>query len=199
MARTADPHRREIILRAATDVLIEQGYSEMRLADIAKRAGVAISTLYLYFDSKEEMVRAIADQISAELNDLLQPVFESLTNLADIERLIELAASYTDKRRDQIRVLVLDNGLRGVHTRHIRVQPDVRIQRIMQTVRKRGAAGSLHPYDPLFLVEMVVGFVFWFVTVYIVLDESEIDVFKAFCVQWLYNALIPPKESAPSL
>src|SRR5258708_7352066 len=64
MARPADPRRRETILRAATEVFTEQGFSETRLADIAQRAGVVISTLYLYFGSMEAMVHdnALDDQ-----------------------------------------------------------------------------------------------------------------------------------------
>ena len=37
------------ILEAAADAFVESGYDGARMADIAKRAGVAEGTVYLYF------------------------------------------------------------------------------------------------------------------------------------------------------
>ncbi len=195
MARAADPHRREEILQAATEVFIEQGYSEARLADIAKRAGVVISTLYLYFDSKEAMVRAIAQKISMELMDQLMPVIEHLTEQADIEQFIEIVASFANNHQDQIRIFHLDSGLNGARLRNARtpVPRGPRIQRGIHAIHKQIVEGYLHSYDPSFVVEMMIGFLRWFVTTYTLLDEEGTDPFKAFCVQWLCNALLRPQ------
>ena len=40
-------------------VLHERGYSAARLSDIAQRAGVAKASLYLYFETKEDLFRAV--------------------------------------------------------------------------------------------------------------------------------------------
>ncbi|HEX8620276.1 MAG TPA: helix-turn-helix domain-containing protein, partial [Thermoanaerobaculia bacterium] len=45
--------KRERILRAAVDVFAEHGYFNAKVAQIAKAAGVADGTIYLYFDGKE--------------------------------------------------------------------------------------------------------------------------------------------------
>ena len=47
------------ILRAALDSFVENGFAATRLEDVATRAGVAKGTLYLYFDSKEELFKAV--------------------------------------------------------------------------------------------------------------------------------------------
>ena len=94
MARPADPHRRETILRAATEVFTEQGFSDTRLADIAQRAGVVISTLYLYFGSKEEMVRAITQENQHILLDQLGPVLEHLRGEEDIAQFVEIVLAF---------------------------------------------------------------------------------------------------------
>lgn len=44
---------REAILRAAERVFVKSGFYATRMADIAKEAGVAVGTLYNYFDSRE--------------------------------------------------------------------------------------------------------------------------------------------------
>jgi AcrR family transcriptional regulator len=47
------------IVDAALSVFAESGFAAARLEDIARRAGVAKSSLYLYFETKEELFRAV--------------------------------------------------------------------------------------------------------------------------------------------
>src|SRR5688500_15293669 len=51
--------KRERILRAAVDVFAEYGYFNAKVAQIAKSAGVADGTIYLYFDGKEDLLITI--------------------------------------------------------------------------------------------------------------------------------------------
>lgn len=51
--------RPEEILVAALDVFGEFGYARTRLETVARRAGVSKGTLYLYFESKEGLFRAM--------------------------------------------------------------------------------------------------------------------------------------------
>ncbi|HEX9392938.1 MAG TPA: TetR/AcrR family transcriptional regulator [Usitatibacteraceae bacterium] len=44
---------------AALELFVEKGFSATRLDDVAKRAGVSKGTLYLYFDSKEDLFKAV--------------------------------------------------------------------------------------------------------------------------------------------
>ena len=44
---------------AALDLFVERGFAATRLDDVARRAGVSKGTLYLYFDSKEELFKAV--------------------------------------------------------------------------------------------------------------------------------------------
>lgn len=48
------------IVAAAMALFAENGFSATRLDDVARRAGVAKGTLYLYFDTKENLFRAVA-------------------------------------------------------------------------------------------------------------------------------------------
>lgn len=47
---------------AALELFIEKGFSATRLDDVAKRAGVSKGTLYLYFDSKEELFKTVIQE-----------------------------------------------------------------------------------------------------------------------------------------
>lgn len=61
-ARSPVADKREAILRAATRVFARNGYFNSKVADIARAAGVADGTVYLYFKSKEEILRSIFDR-----------------------------------------------------------------------------------------------------------------------------------------
>jgi TetR/AcrR family transcriptional regulator, fatty acid metabolism regulator protein len=60
--RPAGGDKREAILRAAITVFAHNGYFNSKVADIAREAGVADGTVYLYFKSKEEILHSIFDR-----------------------------------------------------------------------------------------------------------------------------------------
>ena len=58
--------KREAILRAGIRVFAHNGYFNSKVADIAREAGVADGTVYLYFKSKEEILHSIFDRSMEE-------------------------------------------------------------------------------------------------------------------------------------
>jgi TetR/AcrR family fatty acid metabolism transcriptional regulator len=54
--------RRSEIVRAAVDVFADRGYFAARMREIAKRAGVADGTLYLYFHGKEDLLVCVLEE-----------------------------------------------------------------------------------------------------------------------------------------
>jgi AcrR family transcriptional regulator len=59
------------IIEAATTVFAEKGFDGATMAEIAGEAGINKATIYLYFDSKDALICAIAQQVFAqELADL---------------------------------------------------------------------------------------------------------------------------------
>jgi AcrR family transcriptional regulator len=47
------------IVAAALEVFVERGYAAAKLEDVARKAGVTKGTVYLYFDSKEALFKAV--------------------------------------------------------------------------------------------------------------------------------------------
>jgi AcrR family transcriptional regulator len=60
--RRAPDERPQQILDAALEIFDEQGLDRARLDDIARRAGIAKGTIYLYFPNKEELFREVVRQ-----------------------------------------------------------------------------------------------------------------------------------------
>src|ERR1700730_6667204 len=58
--------KRDAILRAATDVFAESGYFNAQVADVARAAGVAAGTVYLYFRSKDDLLVSIFERSMRE-------------------------------------------------------------------------------------------------------------------------------------
>jgi AcrR family transcriptional regulator len=63
--------RRETLLNAAFDLFREQGLARVTVDDIARSAGVAKGTFYLYFKSKEELVDALRVEFAHQLIGLV--------------------------------------------------------------------------------------------------------------------------------
>jgi TetR/AcrR family fatty acid metabolism transcriptional regulator len=57
--------KRERILRAASEVFAEHGFTRAQVADVARAAGVAAGTVYLYFDNKDALLVSIFEQTMA--------------------------------------------------------------------------------------------------------------------------------------
>ncbi len=51
--------RPQEILAAALDEFVEHGYAATKLEDVARRAGITKGTLYLYFESKDALFKAV--------------------------------------------------------------------------------------------------------------------------------------------
>ena len=60
---------RDDILDAALGVFVQKGYHASSVSDIARAAGLAKGTLYIYFDSKDAMTTAIVDRHFASLEE----------------------------------------------------------------------------------------------------------------------------------
>jgi TetR/AcrR family fatty acid metabolism transcriptional regulator len=66
MARRRTPDKRGRILEAAVKVFAGRGYFGARVSDIAKVAGVADGTIYLYFRNKEDILVSLFDEVMSE-------------------------------------------------------------------------------------------------------------------------------------
>jgi AcrR family transcriptional regulator len=51
--------RPEEIVAAALDVFVERGFAAAKLEEVARRAGVTKGTIYLYFENKEALFKAV--------------------------------------------------------------------------------------------------------------------------------------------
>jgi TetR/AcrR family transcriptional regulator, fatty acid metabolism regulator protein len=82
-AREADAPpgpKRDAILRAAIDTFAERGYFNAQVADVARAAGVAAGTVYLYFKSKDDLLVSIFER---SMNDVLAEGRAAIAGIGD--------------------------------------------------------------------------------------------------------------------
>ena len=104
--------KREAILRAATTVFARNGYFNSKVADIARAAGVADGTVYLYFKSKEEILRSIFDRSVAEALEAARKRVERITDAR--EKLRQIALLHLERLgADRDLAVVFQVELRG--------------------------------------------------------------------------------------
>jgi TetR/AcrR family fatty acid metabolism transcriptional regulator len=83
------PDKRDTILRAAIDTFAARGYFTAQVADIAKAAGIAAGTVYLYFRGKDDLLVSIFERT---MKEAIAEGRASVAALEDpVERLREIA------------------------------------------------------------------------------------------------------------
>lgn len=77
MVRSPSPEKRTKLLSAALKLFVKNGVTNTSTADIAKEAGTAAGTLFLYFPTKQDLLDQLVLQIGQEqsehINQLLNP------------------------------------------------------------------------------------------------------------------------------
>jgi TetR/AcrR family fatty acid metabolism transcriptional regulator len=85
-----DPDKPQHIVDAAIRVFARNGYYNSRVSDIAREAGIASGTIYLYFRTKEEiLVTLFRDKMAAFVAHLRQEIAGEVDAVAKIRRLVE--------------------------------------------------------------------------------------------------------------
>jgi AcrR family transcriptional regulator len=98
--------RAALILRAASDLLIEKGYHDASMDEIAARVGISKGALYLHFASKEALVVRLLEQEIAEYLALIdQVVRQRLTVRARLERILLETYTTIDGRHHLLLIL----------------------------------------------------------------------------------------------
>lgn len=85
---------RQAILQAAGDLFLEQGYEAFSLRQVAEYLGYSPTTIYLYFESKDALLFAVADDAYRLFCEAEMRAFMSTDD--PIERLIAIGRAYID-------------------------------------------------------------------------------------------------------
>jgi len=101
--------KRRQILEAAISVFARNGYFNSRVSEIAREAGVADGTIYIYFKSKEDILSAIFEEA---LQQFIESAKEELSAIRDprqrLERIAYLHLKQLGSNRDLASVFQIE-------------------------------------------------------------------------------------------
>ncbi len=87
--------KRDLILRAATKLFARRGFFNAQVADVAREAGIAAGTVYLYFQSKDDLLVSIFERTMHEGFEAASQALEGVDD--PVERLRRLARVHLER------------------------------------------------------------------------------------------------------
>ena len=100
--------KRDRILRAAVRVFAKKGFHGARVAEVARSAGVADGTIYLYFKNKEDLLlQLFTDRLDHLLAECKRTLGDQPTPEDRLRRIIELQLGLLEEHRDLAEVITV--------------------------------------------------------------------------------------------
>jgi len=100
--------KRPRILEAAVRVFAKSGFYATRVSDVARAAGVADGTIYLYFKSKDDLLLSLFEDRVEKLLSYMRSELPKLSGAqAKLRRIIELQLGLLEGERDLAEVLTV--------------------------------------------------------------------------------------------
>ena len=135
-------YRRRAIVHAARTVFARKGFSRGIMDEIAKEAGIAKGTVYLYFRSKREIYRAVLDQDMEFLSKVTLERIDAARNLKDKIRAFTLARlENAEAKKDFFRIMDTESGslsfTRSQYRDWLR-EPVLRVASAIENASRRG-------------------------------------------------------------
>ena len=107
--RAPGTDKRDRILRAAIKVFARKGFYATRVSEIAKAAGVADGTIYLYFKNKDDVLVSIFQDGIRRLIDVLKEDAAACDTVEErITRIVELQLGLLEGQRDLAEVITVN-------------------------------------------------------------------------------------------
>lgn len=91
----------ELILEAAVKVFAEKGYANSRVSDVAKGAGIADGTIYLYFSRKEDLLISLFQEKLGDFSSELAFALASITDPNEkLKKIIDFHLTFLGQNKE---------------------------------------------------------------------------------------------------
>jgi TetR/AcrR family transcriptional regulator, cholesterol catabolism regulator len=138
--------RREEVVTGAARIFAEQGFDQTSISDLGDSIGLAAGGLYHYFGSKEELLRAICDELVEPLLPQARDVLAQHGTAADrLRALVRLWVAHVVAHRDHMLVFqqerhVIERGPQWRGVRASRKAFERLVEEALEAVERDGAA-----------------------------------------------------------
>jgi AcrR family transcriptional regulator len=153
---TERPPTRAVLMDAALAVFTEQTYGGAAVAEVAKRAGVSVGTLYRYFPSKEALGNAVFRQWKGMLAEQLARLGEEEPARRIFGRMWRMVLEFAEESPDAFAFLEFQQ-----HEGYLDAESMALSERVSaageELVSRGQRAGDIRPGEPAMLLALVYG------------------------------------------
>lgn len=129
------------LLDAAAQEFGDRGFHEGSISGITGRAGVALGTFYTYFDSKDEIFRALVRDMSGRVRDHVAPALAAAPDALSGERAaLEAFLRFAAEHKEIYRIV---DESEFVDPASFRLHYETTAQRIEQRLAKAASEGQV--------------------------------------------------------
>ncbi len=101
--------KREKILKAAISVFASRGFYNAKMEDIAREAGVAVGTTYLYFENKDDlMISIFEEEMEPLINRMRENMAAKTTATEKIATFIHSHLTFVERNPDMAHLLEVE-------------------------------------------------------------------------------------------
>lgn len=186
MARKLDKAKRETILKAAKTILLREGYAAAKMSDIASEAGVAPGTLYLYFESKESLAAALAEDCLNRLTSQFISIISKLESPEGIEELMNWSLGIGTHESDVFAMMRLSKQ----DPKSPRMAREKFVQELAETLKDLMSRGLIREYEnAVHLANVILAIVTRLIMSCSIYKDADPEGMKAAAVKALEHAL----------
>lgn len=204
MATTAEPAKKQHIRQAAVRVFARHGFHNTRASQIAEEAGVAVGTIYNYFEHKNDI---LVDIFETEQNERMATIDEILaTDQPMRDKIYQIVHFQIDRavaNRETMRLFISEDLHLGNDaedcTRQMFQEIPEHVAGILRNARDRGEIRDL---DPLVAANAIVGAQRSVMARLCFFDDEQAERMRETAADelaaFLWHALRPNSDGAPS-
>jgi len=150
--RRKDENKKEAIFEATISLLNEIGFYQISMSKIAKRAGVSVATIYVYFEDKDDMIRKLYLDVKNKFSAFsIQDLDEKKSVQQNIEHIMRRALDFIVKHKDHF--LFLEQFSNSPLVQNLNVENSVKALGVFVSIIERGKKeGVLKQIDSVLLI-----------------------------------------------
>ena len=151
--------RRDAILAAARKVFASKGFDGATMADIAREAGVAAGTVYLYYDSKLDLFAELNGKLYRAINRALADANAPADLRGSTRALVHAVFEAGGEHRDLLRLVFLNPDPRTEVARRMRRADEERLGPLSELLATAMRNGIVRAGDATMLARLINGLV----------------------------------------
>jgi AcrR family transcriptional regulator len=189
--------RRDEILAAARHVFATRGFRGTTIADIAEAAHIALGTIYLYFESKDDVFGALNEELNQLISRAVTDVPDELTLDETVRVRVDNVFEACAANRDLVRLVVLNTDPDSAAARRMSESLASRTSPIAATIGAAMKAGLVRQGDADIMTKLMFGLVSIAVyQAFVISDGSDADKYRAACSDMILAYMTPSPTAA---